>query len=191
MKSSNYGAARGVLALAEILLWCGVGGGLLMALVAADAASRGFGMSGAAAAIPGIMVSVICFVGVVLTQMSKAQVDTADYTFQMLGVARTQLKVSQEALVQGKQAAQSYADLARTLNHAKPETAGNDASYSQAPATQPAALSTTATPQEWEHRGTIITKSVHGYEVAGHTFDSLETAKLHLDGLADKALVPG
>ena len=43
--------------------------------------------------------AVFCFVGVLLVRMGKAALDTADYNYQMLRVARQQLAVSHKALL--------------------------------------------------------------------------------------------
>lgn len=177
--TSNYGAARGILGFSELVLWCGVGLGVIVAIVAGGAASSGFGASGILAAIPGIAISVFCFVGVVVVQMAKATVDTADYSYQMLSVARDQLKVSKQTLTKAS-APMSYSNQAVSIASARSEVAGvPDNSMDQ-----PEAVPTHQSPnrQSWEYRGKSIKRTAHGYLFNGHSFDSLELAKVHIDG---------
>ena len=195
IKTSNYGAARGILGLAEIILWLGVGAGVLMALGAGSAASRGFGASGILAAAPGLFLAINCFIGIVLLQMSKASVDTADYTYQMLKLSRDQLAVSKQALQVQKEAPTSYATAPT------PVAPAAQASFSEngaATATGDAAPDANGTSlprflrqdqadihgqEHWDYRDKRIHHTEHGtYLMEGNTFDTLEDAKLYVDG---------
>ena len=174
MKTSNYGTARGVLAFAEIVLWCGVGLGVIIAVVAGGAASRGFGSSGLLAALPGIAIAVVSFIGVVLTQMGKATVDTADYNYQMLEVARQQLAVSHKTL-SATSPPTSFAD----QPPANPNSASSPASAPKAlPGTYRAPI--TDHP-DWEYKGRQIHKTDRGFVVEGRTFATLDQARSHVD----------
>lgn len=186
VKTSNYGAARGILGLAEIGLWGGVGLGVIVAISAAGAASRGFGSPGLLAALPGIFISMICFLGVVLVQMAKATVDTADYSYQMLSVARDQLAVSKQALSKPN-AASTYAsqvpkaqsDRVLTRGAGSKVNSNGPASSGVLEAQQPQPNSAQ---RKLDYRGKRINRTVHGYLVEGHNFETLELAKLHVDG---------
>lgn len=190
LKTSNYGAARGILGFAELILWCGIGLGVIVAIVAAGAAARGFGSSGLLAAVPGIFISVLCFLGVVIVQMAKATVDSADYSYQMLSVARDQLAVSKQGLSKAS-APQGYASGAP--KGAAPEqskmSAGQQmlATQSRNEPTPVPPRDTPLTKQDWDYRGLRINRTVHGYLVEGQTFETLELAKLHVDGEALRA----
>jgi hypothetical protein len=196
LKTTNYGAARSVLGLAEIILWCGIGGGIILAIIAGGAASNGFGGVGAglAAAMPGIAISVFSFIGVVMIQVAKASVDTADYTFQMLGIARDQLAVSKEANKQLK-APQSFAEDRKSPpkhetrdQHAVQGQGANDARSSGTVSTPKLAHSSATDAKDWDYRSKRIHYTSHGaFLVEGRTFETLEKAKLHVDGLALRA----
>lgn len=198
LQTSNYGAARSILGLAEILLWCGIGLGLIVAMIAGGAASAGFGSSGLLAAIPGVAISLFCFVGIVLVQMSKATVDTADYTFQMLKVARDQLDVSKSALQhaeksssyaarQGEETAASPAGvtkpegLAAEVTQTKLNEGDAVPSFMRLGGPTPNSSSVT------EYRGHLIERSIHGFNTQDKKFPSLELAKKYIDGQKLKA----
>ncbi|QXT41148.1 hypothetical protein [Gymnodinialimonas ceratoperidinii] len=173
---TNYGAARGVLGFSEFILWCGVGWGIIVAILAGGAASRGYGSSGLLAAVPGISISIFCFVGVVLVQMGKASVDTADYSYQMLSVARDQLAVSKQGLSTAS-APTTYADQA--VNSVERQAAQPVPVPTPVPAKDPE-----LNKDNWDYRGMRINRSDLGFLVDGKNFDSLELAKLYVDGEA-------
>ncbi len=198
LKTSNYGAARSILGISEILLWCGVGLGVIVALGAGGAASRGFGASGMVAAAPGIAISLFCFIGIVQVQMSKAAVDTADYTYQMLGIARDQLAVSKRAMNPRTEARTYSASKAETgLSATQKPPVAQDQSRGAEGSRARGAVSTeiddnlpsflqseqalSQSPQSTQHRGRQINRTIHGFLVEGHTFANLELAKNHID----------
>lgn len=199
LKTSNYGAARSILGLAELLLWCGVGLGVLIAIIAAGAASRGFGASGLLAALPGIAVTIISFLGVVMVQIGKAGVDSADYSYQMLGIARDQLDVSRRALQQGKALEQGYAAVQAAKAELRVEPAAATASATFAArrpngseAERPVLSAGRVEPQLTapkpasdssllQYGGRDIRKEGNRYQVDGKTFDKLELAYRHIE----------
>lgn len=199
--TSNYGAARGILGFSELVLWCGVGLGIIVAIVAGGAASRGFGSSGLLAAVPGISMSIFCFVGVVLVQMAKATVDTADYSYQMLSVARDQLAVSKQGLAKAS-APPTYAGNGTQPNASERPASSAAQSVSAAQSMPRGAepsqeerselpsfmrLERAQSQRDWDYRGKRINKTIHGYLFEGQAFESLELAKLHIDGEALRA----
>ncbi len=194
MKSSNYGAARGVLATAEFLMWCGVAIGVIIAVLSAGAASRGFGSPGLIVAVPGLVISAICFLGVVLAQIGKAGVDSADYSYQMLSVARDQLEVSRQSL-KLQQSAPRSGFTGATVNTSDGRTDPKLSSGSFASRRSLAKVETSRIEPASDHEDVKIRyvdyrgKRIHslangGYWVDDRTFVSLARAKEFLDRAA-------
>ena len=75
LKTSNYGVARSVLGLIEIVLWIILVLALIFALASSGSASRGFGAPGLLAAIPGIAIGAVSLLGIAIVQDAKASVD--------------------------------------------------------------------------------------------------------------------
>ncbi|WP_298975925.1 hypothetical protein [uncultured Roseobacter sp.] len=124
----SYEAARSLFSFLGICSWVVIAIGVVVALGGLSAASsfgRNAGMLQAlAGATPGVILAMLGFFGLALVQMGRANVDTAEYGQQSLGVARQQLEISNQVLAQNKQMAASYA------RQTAPKTA--------APATEPA-----------------------------------------------------
>ncbi len=178
LKTSNYGTARSILGLGETLLWIGIGLGILIALVSAGVASGAFAGSSIAALIPGLIFSLICFVGIVFVQMAKASVDTADYTYQMLGIARDQLAVSKQALG-GPEVEASF----RRSSDAQPSARSSNGVTTSELSFRPAREEPKET--SWDYRDSRINYTTDCmYLVEGRKFETLEKAKLFLDGQA-------
>jgi len=100
----SYAAARTYFSILEFVSWCIIVLGAIVALVAIAAfgqMSRSFGgssMAGLAGLIPGASVVFAGFMGLVVAQIGRAGVDSAEYGQQMLKIARDQLEVSQQGL---------------------------------------------------------------------------------------------
>lgn len=194
MKTSNYGSARGVLGFAELTLWGGIGLGIIVAFVAGSAAARGYGASGFLAAVPGILMAIVCFVGVVLVQMAKASVDTADYTYQLLKLSRDQLAVSKQALQVQKEAPTSYATAPNPIAPAAQASFAENGAATATDETAPDANGTSLPrflrqdqadihgQEHWDYRDKRIHHTEHGtYLIEGHTFETLDQAKEFVD----------
>lgn len=138
----SYQAARSYFSVLAFLSWCVIIIGGLVALVAFGAVgqmSRGYGgssMAGLAGMVPGLGIMFAGFMGLVLVQIGRAGVDTAEYTQQMLQISRDQLEVSKEALKQGVKGEAGYAALekAKKALTADPATAAGFASVTGKPA---------------------------------------------------------
>ncbi len=111
----SYQAARSYYSFLEFLSWCFIVFGVIVAIVAITAmsqVSRGFGGSsslGIAGLIPGLMVSFMGLIGLILAQSGRAQVDCAEYAQQALQVSRDQLEISMRLFKQGNKKEQGYA----------------------------------------------------------------------------------
>ena len=106
----SYEAARSLFSFLGFIAWSVVVLGVLVALVSAAGGSR-FGGAGAGllAMVPGVAIGIAGFILVAFVQMGRATVDTAEYTQQMLKIARDQLDVSKQGLNQGKVLEQGFA----------------------------------------------------------------------------------
>lgn len=94
----SYEAARSLFGFLEFIFWSLVIVGILAGLAAANVASRGYGGGGFLAALPGLAVALLGLLGVAMIQNARAGVDAAEYSQQMLKVARDQLELSKQAL---------------------------------------------------------------------------------------------
>lgn len=193
LKTTNYSAARGVLGLFEILAWAGVAIGVMLTI---------WGLTEEwAMALPGGMLVIANFIFVVLIQMGKATVDTADYNFQMLDVARQQLAVSRQALAQPN-SPNSFGDLqiedtdsqdSGSLEGGYGSNMDRDPATHQLTATSESGSSQTpALGDNWDYRNTRINYTEQGFLVEGRHFETLELAREHVDKEAmEKAIRAG
>lgn len=187
LKTSNYGTARSVLGFLEILSWLGLGVGILLSIIIVGSATRGFGAAGLVSIIPAIVICIGSLIGIAIVQMAKAGVDTADYTYQGLAIARQQLEISKRALAQPTQP-QSFADLPTpaTAAPAAPEATADAASHRASGAALPAKRPAAGPPPEpgqsmWRYRDAQINRTRHGYLFEGETFRTLDLAKEAVD----------
>ena len=114
----SYEAARSLFSFLGFCAWVVIIIGVIAALVGASAVGQmggyGRGPSGLASfagLLPGLAMSFVGFIGLALVQIGRAAVDTAEYTQQMLKIARDQLDVSKQGLNQGKAVEQGFAAL--------------------------------------------------------------------------------
>lgn len=106
--------------------------------------------------------------------MAKATVDTADYSYQMLSVARDQLAVSKQGL-STTTAAPTYAAQSKQM----PGSTNEQITAAGSPAGTP--FLQNAKQQTFDHKGMRINRTIHGFLVEGRTFGTLELAKNHVD----------
>lgn len=89
----SYHAARAVFSLFSTLAWIVILAGGALAIIsagmAAERSSFGNDMVALMAAIPGAILSLLGFVMLVLSQIGRAGVDTAEYSQQMLKASRS------------------------------------------------------------------------------------------------------
>lgn len=112
----SYEAARTYFSILEVVskIIIIIGGIVaLISLLALGEMSRDWGgspLAGLVGIVPGVIVMFAGFLGMVVVQIGRAGVDTAEYTQQMLKIARDQLEVSQQALRGPNASARSFAD---------------------------------------------------------------------------------
>jgi hypothetical protein len=187
----SYEAARGSFnffeQLARIVIGVGVLAAVAVGALAAESMGRNVPQSLAIAlgALPGGFVALAGFFGLAMAQMGRATVDSAEYAQQALSVSRQQLELSQEALVQGKATAASYAELLKrqpmpTVQISEPVTeAQSGPSYADKPDEMPETKA--PQPQLIEHAGYQITHDQDLYVVDERTFKTEEAAKAYIE----------
>jgi hypothetical protein len=193
----SYEAARSLFSFLAFVAWSVVVIGVLVALIGMGSVSQyAGGGAGLLATVPGIGIAITGFILVAFVQMGRATVDTAEYTQQMLKIARDQLEVSRQGLkahqegptsFAGQAAASAVADQRSFAERIPAERTQNDVPRTDGPYI-PSFLQTDQSRdhalENWDYRDTRINKTEHGYLVEGETFESLELAKLHVDGEA-------
>ena len=101
-KMRSYGTARGLFSLLSFVAWSMIFIGVFVAVMAAGNTSQyAPKMLTIAIAIFGVTFAVFGLFLLAIIQNSRATVDNAEYTQQMLKIARDQLAVSREALKGG------------------------------------------------------------------------------------------
>lgn len=144
----SYHAARAVFTLFSTLAWVVILAGGALAVIsggmAAERASFGNEMVALMAAIPGAILSLLGFVMLVLSQIGRAGVDTAEYSQQMLQASRDHMEVSRQLVRQGEKLEQGYAALAAKLG--APASASYEGRMPTAEASSSASSSATPLP---------------------------------------------
>lgn len=191
MAMRSYHAARSLFSFLAFIAWCLIAGGacltFLGAALATEMARWNNGPPALAIMIgvtPGILMMVAGFFSLVVVQIGRAGVDTAEYSQQMLQISRDHLQVSEQTLRQGETIKQSFEAL-QTGTATEPA-----ASFESLRARQPAepAVSeklpkpvSASAPVKIEYRGKDIVILENGVRYAGIDFKSLDAAKGYID----------
>ncbi len=180
----SYEAARTYFSIIGFVAWVVIIIGVLVAIVGASSVGR-YGVPGAGlvAMVPGVGIGIAGFIQLAFVQMGRAQVDTAEYTQQMLKIARDQLEVSRQALNATNSAPKSFAETARKElpkgGFAKADfsaEAGAKPSF-QKPAEIVPPAHVMIEGEKLEHMGQTITFRGGMYEIGGSSFNALSHAK--------------
>ena len=123
MKMRSYGVARAIYTVLAFFCWLQIILGTVIVvlgmIVVGGSALQGFGLPGVTAifsTISGVFMVVTGVLGVASIQSGRTNVDVAEYTQQLLKIARDQIEISQQTLTQGQTAAQSFKVLAAQLS---------------------------------------------------------------------------
>lgn len=186
----SYVAAREFLGFLSFVAWCVIILGVVFAFGAGSAVSqtRGFGVGGGAmagmmAALPGLILAFLGFLGLVLVQLGRAGIDTAEYTQQMLKIARDQLDVSQQALRSGVKAESGFT----ALNSRAPESIADDPVPHTRRGPEESQVPTDGATKgahpisDFSYRGRRVRVANGKYQYNGMSFSSAEAVKGHLD----------
>jgi len=184
----SYEAARSLFSFLGFIAWSAIIIGGLVALVGAGGASRYGGASaGFLAMVPGLAIAIAGFIQLAFVQMGRANVDTAEYTQQMLKISRDQLEVSQQAIKSTRQQLQSFAQL-NAENKQTPSNEANGFGSSKA-STYPSAKNKAIEVHEsgmiegetFEHAGHKITFSQGKFMAGGAKFESIGSAEDYIN----------
>ncbi|MFZ7093732.1 hypothetical protein [Primorskyibacter sp. 2E233] len=185
----SYEAARGLFGFLGFVAWCAIVVGVLVAISAASAMGqmRSFGgapngMAVMMATIPGLAMAISGFLSLALVQTGRAAVDTAEYTQQMLKIARDQLEVSRDALRQGETIQKSFAALQSNADAEQIETPTNAPSYRDDLPVSTKALKlehVIGTTIEYGSKRIKVTKD--GYVFGDAIYPTLDEAKAKID----------
>ncbi|MCF6272816.1 MAG: hypothetical protein L3J37_06430 [Rhodobacteraceae bacterium] len=183
----SYEAARSLFSFLAFMAWSVIVIGVLVAIVSAAGVSQyAGGGAGLLAMIPGIGIGLAGFILVAFVQMGRANVDTAEYTQQMLKVSRDQLDVSKQSLKQGDAFQKSYS----ALNKETKDTAQNPG-YAAKTAKPENAAPSRETPvsnygKKTSYNGHAISEANGIFHVENAEFRQIDHAKEHIDMLFKK-----
>lgn len=114
----SYEAARGLFSFMSFLAWTIIIiGGLLAVLGAAQGHELNPyqpEVSTVLALIPGVLLCLLGFGLLAMSQVGRASVDTAEYSQQMLQLSRESLEVSKQSLRQGEEIRSGFESLAKS-----------------------------------------------------------------------------
>ena len=191
----SYGTARGLFTFLSVCSWIMMGIGVAALFIATSAineltgmrASFQIGLMSLLFYVPGIVIFLVGFVSLSLTQIGRAGVDTAEYTQQMLQLSRDQLNVSQQSLRQGEQIKQGFEALKE--NTAKMTSASFAVMPDRQMSPSPDAVKPDR-PDVIAYKGKDIIALEHGARLAGLEFRTVDAAKIYVDDLEATALKP-
>lgn len=190
----SYAAARSLFTILSVLSWCVIVIGVVAlfgGLAAVEQVGRSFRNTPSAAAyltslLPGAGLSFCGFIGVVMAQIGRSGVDSAEYAQQSLAVAREQLEISRQSLRQSTKGEAGYA----ALEDAKAEITGQAAAPAPAPPShsvaipEPARAALHRPGESIDYRGKIIEVTDTGYRFAEIEFKTLDLARASIDRFA-------
>ena len=189
----SYQTARRICSFLEFLGWSTVAGGIIIAFAMGQSVNP-YAPPAAAltAAVPGIVIAIVALFCVGGVQGWRSSVDTAEYTQQMLKIARDQLEVSRQSLRGSKSEALSFGDVGDTgalsSGPSFSSLAGTEAASSAEQTrstpqvTQPnAPPERRAIKQELDFQGRKLIEYADGsYALDGRNFPDLDGVKEHV-----------
>ena len=180
----SYETARSLFSFLGFCAWIVVAIGGLVAITGAIGVSQ-YARGGAAllAVVPGLGVVLAGLLLVAFVQIGRANVDTAEYTQQMLKISRDQLDVSKQSLKQGDTFQKSYANL---ITETRDVPRGNG--YSKETAEFSKTEKHNSEPvkqieQETQYEGRTIKQEDGAYSLGNLSFPSLASAQTYIDQL--------
>lgn len=179
-KTVRYGTSRNILGFFDILFWIGFIASFFVIFFGDVWLRSNFGIPPGFGVVFGVMFVFFFAFCLLIIQLIKSTVDTADYTYQILSVARDQLAVSRAA-ASGQQSVPSFA------GRAEPEVRQQPGFRDQGRA-QPTGE---RAPGHWDYRGHRIRYTDQGaYHVDGANFASPEEAQQHIDAQLEHQRAP-
>jgi hypothetical protein len=185
----SYEAARSLFGFLSFLSWVVIVLGCIAAVLGGAAAADMMRNGGEfiafiAGAIPGVILALTGFFGLVFAQIGRAGVDTAEYSQQSLQISRDQLEVSRNALRQGEEVKSGFVSLATQLSVPASASYADQSTQSRDVAREVGRPVSGATYAKIiDYKGRDIHQLAQGFGFAGTEFRSLEAAKSYIDGL--------
>jgi len=178
----SYETARSLFSFLGFCAWSVVVIGGIVAILGAGSASQyAGGGAGLLAMVPGLGISLSGLLLVAFVQIGRANVDTAEYTQQMLKISRDQLEVSKQSLKQGESFQRNYASL-NTEDTSTPKNEGySNATLEPDKAAKPKPEPAKQIEQEIVYRGYTILAKDDKFHVNKAVFEKIEFAKEHID----------
>jgi hypothetical protein len=180
----SYEVARTLFSFLAFCAWSIVVVGGLVALIGAGGGSR-YGGAGAGllAMVPGLSIGIAGLLLVAFVQIGRATVDTAEYSQQMLKVARDQLDVSKQGLKQQNAMPQSFSAAGKTGNSQRSEpSSSGQAGKTMATAPSHRTGEVDKIPAaESEYRGKTIKSHNGRFTCEAIHFHTLDAAKEYID----------
>jgi hypothetical protein len=189
----SYHAARSLFGFLSLLSWTVIilggigavaGGSIVSDMVPYYERGLGFLIG----LIPGVILSIGGFLGLVFAQIGRAGVDTAEYSQQSLQISREQLEVSRQSLRHGEEVKNGFASLkAQLVVPATATYAGQSGQTRDVPevASQPVTGATYAKTTEYKSRRIEILAD--GFRFNGFHFSTLVDVRNHIDELETSA----
>jgi hypothetical protein len=181
----SYHTSRLLLSIFEWVVWIVIFIGLFLAFYLADQVpdvirGRSTPLSTKmTAATPGLILSLIGLICVLLIHHARSVIDTAELTGQILKTSRDQLEVSRQLVRMARSQAQTYTE------QAKPKPDEAPTGYGAAPASTSAPSKaeprTPTGPSFVSHQGKTIKVEDGKYLYNDIPFDSLEKAQEYID----------
>jgi len=189
----SYQAARNLYGFLGFLAWCAIVAGVFIFFAGGNAASQmnGFGrgtneLAILAAIMPGTLLTFFGIMSLAVVQNGRASVDTAEYTQQMLQLARDQLEVSRQGLRQAAPEATSFNHTAAPAEVTPSNGYETPAAANFAPAPQPVVHQTATAPAATTntvttYNGRKIHRKKGTFIVDDQPFYSLQDAQQYID----------
>jgi hypothetical protein len=187
----SYGAARSLFSIVSLFAWAMIIAGVIGVFAGGSIAGEWARWNRVPEEIglllgivPGIILTVIGFLGLVTAQMGRSGVDSAEYGQQMLQIARDHLEISRQTLHKGEAPRLSFEALSEGRSDAG--TASYAGHLGQAGiAADPTSVppDSMSQPALIAYKGREIAALEQGFHFAGTAFETLSEAQTHIDQL--------
>ncbi|MEL7252797.1 MAG: hypothetical protein AAGL23_01380 [Pseudomonadota bacterium] len=182
----SYNAARRLFSFLESTSWCLVVFGVItvgLMLFSQNQVSQWGMVAGIAVLGVGAFMAVVGLLGVAQAQIGRAGVDSAEYSQQMLQIARDQLEISRQSLSGNANGKTTFATNVETKS-----TKGIESASYEKPDAQPSAQSDPL--HRMQYKGKSITIEDETYLYDGLSFETRDAVEAHIDALTAPKL-PG
>lgn len=201
MGMRSYETSRNFFAGMEFCAWCAVVVGAIFTLIGLHGffSTNNSGFGGPSPSVlflvPGAILGPVGILGVILCQLGRAQVDTAELTGQILHVARDQLSVSRQSLRQAETLRKGFEALRAQDAEgpgtdfgalaAKPKVRRQSSSLVFGGSLDDGPTATSEAPKVTIFAGCEIEHRDGKYVYSGRSFETLEGAKWYIDPLGE------